>query len=301
MATIQWITNSGTGDWSVASNWSPASVPGTADSATIGVSGTITVTVNTAESVGSLTLADANATVALNNSLTLGSTLDLTAGKFDLNSGGTILGGTISGSGLLSQGGTVSGVTNEGTLDLSAASSRLTVNGAGITLTGTGGTGLGSVLLTGGNSYLLFSGTQTLDNANVSIGGISGAGFLEATGTGSTLTLGPRPQTLTHTGGARLYANTGDAIVNAGTIDAGLTNGTMFLLGGGSFTNQGTISTFRTATISTSARGWRSSNSGTIALASGGKLHPAGQPDDRRHRHGEQHRRHGVHRRHADE
>src|SRR5216684_9340773 len=127
MATIQWITNSGTSDWSVSSNWSPASVPGAADSATIGVGGTVTVTVNTAESVGSLTLADANATVALNNSLTLGSTLDVIAGKFDLKSGGTIVGGTITGLGVLSQGGTLSGVTDDGKLDLSANASRLTV------------------------------------------------------------------------------------------------------------------------------------------------------------------------------
>ena len=56
MATFQWITNSGISDWSVASNWSSASVPGALDSATIGVSGTVTVTVNSAQSVGSLTL-----------------------------------------------------------------------------------------------------------------------------------------------------------------------------------------------------------------------------------------------------
>src|SRR5207244_12518699 len=122
---------------------------------------------------------------ALDNSLPLGGTLDLTVGKFDLNSGGTIVGGTITGSGLLSQGGTLSGVTVDGPLDLSASGSRVTIDGAGITLTGTSGTGPGSVLLTGGNSYLRFSGTQTLDNAAVSIGGTSGTGFFYAIGTGT--------------------------------------------------------------------------------------------------------------------
>ncbi len=211
---------------------------------------------------------------------------------------GLISGGTLSGGEMLFQSGTVSGVTNEGTLDLSAASSRLTVNGAGITLTGTGGTGLGDVLLTGGNSYLLFTGTQTLDNATVSIGGTSGAGFLEATGAGSTLTLGPN-LSLTHTGGARLYASAGDTIVNTGTINAGLTSGTMFLLGGGSFTNQGTISVsngddFNASSVvftnaagialavgagSTLRLGAASdsfSNQGTIALGTGAKLHLGG-------------------------
>jgi len=82
-------------------------------------------------------------------------------------------------------------VTVDGPLDLSRAGSRVTVNSPGITLTGTSGTGPGSVLLTGGNSYLRFSGTQTLDNATVSIGGTSGSGFLYAFSSGTTLTLGP--------------------------------------------------------------------------------------------------------------
>src|SRR5216684_5561523 len=265
MAIIQWITNSGTSDWSVSANWSPTGVPGAADSATIGVAGTVTVTVNTAESVGSLTLADANATVALNNSLTLGSTLVLTAGTFDLNSGGTLVGGTITGSGLLSQGGTLSGVTNQGTLDLSASASRLTVTN-GLTLRGTGGTGPGSLLLTGGNSYLLFSGTQTLDNAAVSIGGTSGTGFLYETGAGATLTLGPN-LSITQTGrSARLDANAGDAIVNTGTINAGVTSGGLYVVGSGGFTNQGTINVSNgdDFEVFTTVSG-----TGTIDLASG--------------------------------
>ncbi len=170
---------------------------------------------------------------------------------------------------LLFQNGTLSGVTDEGTLDLSANGSRLTVNGAGITLTGTGGTGLGDVLLTGGNSYLSFTGTQTFDNATVSIGGTGGAGFLEASGAGSTLTLGAN-LTVTQTGGARLYAATGDAIVNTGTITAGATNGTMLLLGGGSFTNQSTINVSNGDDFDVAAVAF--ANSGTIIVSSGGSL-----------------------------
>src|SRR5207245_7602912 len=151
-------------------------------------------------------------------------------------------GGPVSGGGMLFQNGTLSGVTVDGPLDLSAATSRVTVDGAGITLTGTSGTGPGSVLLTGGNSYLRFSGTQTLDNAAISIGGTSGTGFFYAIGTGTTLTLGPN-LSMTQTGRfARLYANTGDTIVNTGTITAGVTTGTMYINGGGAFTNQGTLS-----------------------------------------------------------
>ncbi len=189
-------------------------------------------------------------------------------------------------------------MTNEGTLDLSANGSRLTVNGAGVTLTGTGGAGLGDVLLTGGNSYLSFTGTQTLDNATVSIGGTGGAGFLEATGAGSTLTLGPN-LTVTQTGGARLYATAGDVMINTGTIDAGQTNGRMYLQGGGSFTNQGIFSVTNGeyvgahSVVFTNAAGINLavgagstlglgsssdsfSNQGTIALGAGAKLHLLG-------------------------
>ena len=110
MANFQWITNSGTGDWGNPANWSPSGVPGAADTATIGVTGTVTVTINTAESVGSLSLSDPSATLALNNALTLGSTLNLVSGTFDLNSGGTLVGGTVVGNGIVFNNGTLSGV-----------------------------------------------------------------------------------------------------------------------------------------------------------------------------------------------
>jgi len=134
----------------------------------------------------------------------------------------------------------LSGVTNDGTLDLSTSGSRLTVTN-GITLFGDTGTGAGTVLLTGGNSYLTFTGTETFDNAAVSLGGTSGIAFFYATGASTTLTLGPS-LSMTQTGNTRLYANLGGSIVNAGTINAGKTNGTMYLRGNGSFTNQGVLS-----------------------------------------------------------
>ncbi len=77
---------------------------------------------------------------------------------------------------------------------------------------------------------------------------------------------------LTHTGGRRLYASTGDAIVNTGTINAGLTSGTMYLRGGGSFTNQGMVDVSNGDDFDV-ASGVAFSNSGTIALAGAGKLH----------------------------
>ena len=181
MATFQWITNSGIGDWSVASNWSSASVPGALDSATIGVSGTVTVTVNSAQSVGSLTLADANATVALNNGLTLGSTLNLTAGKFDLNSGGTIVGGTITGSGLLFPSGTLSGVANRG--HARPVDERFAADGYQRDHADRDGrNGPGERAADRLLQLPAVLRNPDLDNAGVSIGGVGGTDFLRRSG-----------------------------------------------------------------------------------------------------------------------
>src|SRR5205807_4583236 len=112
-----------------------------------------------------------------------------------------------------------------------------------------------------------FSATQTLDNAAISIAGTSGGGFLEAVGSGTTLTLGPN-LSLTQTGRiARLYAYASDAIVNTGTIDAGVAAGSMYVRGGGSFTNQGVINVSNGEIFNSSLT---ISGTGTIALASGG-------------------------------
>ena len=88
---------------------------------------------------------------------------------------------------------------------------------------------------------------------------------------GTTLTLGPS-LTVNQTGRAELYATTGDAIVNTGTINAGVTSGVMYLRGGGSFTNQGAINVSNGDDFDVAA-GVAFSNSGTIALGSAAKLH----------------------------
>src|SRR5439155_27218269 len=114
-----------------------------------------------------------------------------------------------------------------------------------------------------------------------------------------TLTLGPN-LSITQTGRfARLYANAGDAIVNTGTITAGVTTGNMYFRGGGSFTNQGVLSVSNgeylgaSAVVFTNAAGIdlavgagstlrlgsaadSFSNQGTISLGSGAALHLGG-------------------------
>ena len=54
-ATVVW-TNSASGNWNVAANWSPNQVPGAADQAFITNSGTYSVTISESRSVASLRL-----------------------------------------------------------------------------------------------------------------------------------------------------------------------------------------------------------------------------------------------------
>src|SRR5437773_5715893 len=80
-------------------------------------------------------------------------------------------------------------VTIQGVLDLSRNGSYLFVSN-GITLTGAGGTGPGSVLMTGGNSDLYSNGPKSSHNATANVGGSSDTDILREFGSGGTLTLG---------------------------------------------------------------------------------------------------------------
>ena len=125
MTAYTWI--GGTGDWNVASNWSPSSPAGpptATDSATISATGpAYTVTIDSADVAQSLTENSSSATVDDAGSLTLGATFTLSAGTFILGQGGTLSGGTtkLTGGTFACDGGTLSGVTYDGTLDLSGA------------------------------------------------------------------------------------------------------------------------------------------------------------------------------------
>ena len=87
---------------------------------------------------------------------------------------GSIANATVNdaGAGITFQGfqSTLNHVTYQGTMDLSAAGSTVTVLN-GLTLKGLNGSGAAKVLLTGSGSTMNFEGTQTLDNALLDIGG----------------------------------------------------------------------------------------------------------------------------------
>ena len=94
-----------------------------------------------------------------------------TLATLTLVSSGTIENGTIAdpGSGLAFAGGTLSGVTYDGTMNLSSSSSSVVIAN-GLTMVGVGGTGSGTINLTGPSSILYAEGTETLNNATLNIG-----------------------------------------------------------------------------------------------------------------------------------
>ncbi|MEO8926042.1 MAG: hypothetical protein ABI306_02665, partial [Caulobacteraceae bacterium] len=227
MAAISWA--SGTpGDWKTAADWRGGIEPGAADDVTIDAAGTYAVTISVPEAAHSLTVNDAGSTIVDDAVLSLGSTLTLTAGTFQLNAGGVIKGGSLSATGGVFQwnGGTLNGVTYLGALDLSAAHSLLNVGAQGLTTN--------MIDLTGNGSELAFQNTQTFkNNVFIDIGSRTGASIVEldTTGAGATLTLAPGTQIIQtgrHAAIHSMGSASGDTIVNAGLIDA--------QFGGGQFT-----------------------------------------------------------------
>jgi hypothetical protein len=168
---------------------------------------------------------------------------------------GTILGGTVTdaGSGMAFSGGTLNGVTYEGTLDLTPYDSTMTVVN-GLTATGANGTGAGTINLGSQYSSVTFDDTQTFDNATITLGGYESqlydyttyAAYVAAgyQTPAETLTLGAN-LTLDQTGsygvlGSNGYGGTNATIVNDGTINAEASGG-QFYINPTAFTNNGTI------------------------------------------------------------
>ncbi len=244
MATINWTSIAG-GDWSDAGAWSGGVVPGASDDAVIQGSANYTVTVTKAEAADSLTVNNPSALVSISTggALSLGSGIDLESGDLRLSQGGVISGGTLSSSGGAFQfkGGALEGLTYDGTLDLSPASSAVTIAGAGLVLSGAGGTGAGQIDLTGSGSSMFVAGNQTLDNATFDLGGNSNLIQLQTTSASGTLTLG-LSLTIDQTGPASIqdeYRTAGDKLINEGTINSPA--GDALELNLVDFVNEGTV------------------------------------------------------------
>ena len=94
MASIFWNVST-SGDWNVASNWKPETVPGAGDDAVLGVTGfsivqSYTVTVTASIDVNSITFADADAELLIQGpvSVTVATNVNVNPGVFDVNSSG---------------------------------------------------------------------------------------------------------------------------------------------------------------------------------------------------------------------
>jgi hypothetical protein len=155
MANATWT--GGSGIWDTATLWSTGVIPGAGDAVTIDAAGSYTVTLNgTADAAGSVTLDAAGATLLIEATLTLGTTLAADAGTLEL-AGGRLDGGTLAlhGATLIGANGTLDGVTVLGPLALSGAGQSVTIDG-GITLLGAGGTAPGTLALSSGGGTIGF-------------------------------------------------------------------------------------------------------------------------------------------------
>ncbi len=205
--------------------------------------------------------------------------LSLQAGTLAL-AYGAIVGGTlaIGGGQLQTTGGTLDGVAVQGALNLAASGATLFVRD-GLSLSGAGGSGAGSIAITGGYAALDFVGSQTLSHATISLGstgGLPGQGGPATLGvshagnatSGATLTLGStvwlRQAGSAGVSGMLAVGSTGvlpgatlpDMLVNQGTITAGITNATLDVAGSGTFVNQGTIAVSNGATLELATAGF---------------------------------------------
>ena len=87
--TISW-RSAQSGNWSVATNWSPAEVPGAGDDALIDLPGAYLVAVGAA-TVQTLTLDDGDGELQVNGPLTITDTLIVKAGTLDVTLTGAVV------------------------------------------------------------------------------------------------------------------------------------------------------------------------------------------------------------------
>ena len=208
--------------------------------------------------------------------LTLSGTLTESAGSITLASGGTISGGTIdvTGGTFNRNGGTLSGVRYEGTLNLTASGAKGVVTN-GLTMAGSNGAGPGTINVTG-EGTLYFDNTQTFNGATINLGNANVYASLYAADVSDAgnqvLTLGSGV-TINIVGSAYIEAGTysGDGIVNEGVIDVTATDGDLIITGN-AFTNTGTINDTASGTSRLSIASTTFTNEGAINVANGQTL-----------------------------
>jgi hypothetical protein len=266
MTVYSWAT-AASGDWGTGTLWTPAGPPNalTAD-ATIGVTGTYTVTVGATEafSIDSLTISDAAASLDLLGTLTLGgatATLNLNAGTIvedGLISGGTIavaggsfdVGKSLTYAGLFAASRGVVAVASGDTLKLTGAVNFDTTNAYGPSIEGPGTlmTTAATTLATQTQGYVdlyLGDGASWINSGSVAVGGIIDFG------------VGPADHAA--------FVNQAGGVFNFTDDLAGITAYTSYDTA--TFSNAGLLE--KTGGTATSAVYAVVTNTGTIAVASG--------------------------------
>jgi hypothetical protein len=258
--------NGASGDWTDAADWQGGAVPTASTTATFSGTGGYTVTLYTAAAAAGVTMNAPGSLFYDAGMLALGGVFALEAGTFALAYGG-LQGGTLAldGGTLLAEGGTLSGVAVQGTLGLTQANATLEVQN-GLTMAGSGGTGSGTIAVTGNYAALDFLGSQMLANAVVTLGatgpgqdqgGAASIGVSHAYNAtaGATLTLaanvwakevGTQGQIIVGSGLPSAYT---DEVLNQGTITNAVNGGTLTLMGPGLFDNAGVIGVSNNATL----------------------------------------------------
>jgi hypothetical protein len=230
----------------------------------------------------SFTLAELGKVTNSGGTVYIQGTLDNTGGTLNRSSGlgqavlsgGSIQGGTVTSAGLAfsSSGGTLSGVTFDGPLSLTAGYNDYVYLASGTTVVGSSGSGPGTINDTGEASQLFFDNTQTFNNATINLGSTSGnSSYLyenDTTGAGTVLTLGSGVA-IDESGSSEVFTGnySGDGIVNQGAIKQSGTSSYLNIYGN-SLTNSGTITgaaSDGTLTIDTATF----TNSGTIDISNG--------------------------------
>jgi hypothetical protein len=234
---VMW-NNAAGGLWSTGSNWTPSGEPGAANSVSISIPGTYTVSLAVNDTIENLELDDSGATLAISNSvLTLanpgasspGKSSVITAGTVTL-SGAEIVGMSGSGTYSLFNGGTIKATANSNFIfgSQEAATILAFTNEGRIDVTG-GILYLGRGLLAGGGGSVTFDNLGVVD--------VSGGSLETADGSN-------------------------DTISNSGTIEA--EGGSISLGSSGNVTNL----SLNTLTGGT----WIAASGGTLAISSGGNV-----------------------------
>ena len=208
-----------------------------------------------------------------NGTLTLGGTLNESSGSITLGSHGTISGGTlaVTGGAFNWDGGTLSGLTYEGTLNLIGSSATGFVTN-GLTMAASSGGGSGTINVTGPNASLDFGNTETISNATINLGNSAGYyDYLEeydSSNTGNAVLTLASSDTVDVQGNAQITSRlSGDGFVNRGLIEQTGNSDTLYIQPG-AFTNSGTIDA-EAANAALYIRPATFTNSGTIKIANG--------------------------------